>query len=49
LARGAYNKENAKRDLATMIILHEYSLSIVDHIGFIRFVTTIQPLFQLPL
>ena len=48
LACGAYNEENAKRELATMIILHEYPLSIVDHIGFIRFVTTIQPLFQLP-
>jgi len=31
-----------------MIILHEYPLSIVDPIGFIRFVTTIQPLLQLP-
>nr|KYP54465.1 Putative AC transposase [Cajanus cajan] len=48
LACGSYNEENARRELALMIILHEYPLSIVDHIGFIRFVAAIQPLFQLP-
>ncbi|XP_020238721.1 zinc finger BED domain-containing protein DAYSLEEPER-like [Cajanus cajan] len=47
LACGSYNEENARRELALMIILHEYPLSIVDHIGFIRFVAAIQPLFQL--
>jgi len=48
LACGAYKEENAKSELAIMIILHEYSLAIVDHISFIIFVTTIQLLFQLP-
>nr|KYP56873.1 Putative AC transposase [Cajanus cajan] len=48
LACGSYIEENARRELALMIILHEYPLSIVDHIGFIRFVVAILPLFQLP-
>ncbi|CAN1794461.1 hypothetical protein LINPERHAP1_LOCUS20305 [Linum perenne] len=31
-----------------MIILHEYPMCIVDHIGFRRFVFIIQPLFHCP-
>lgn len=37
----------ARRELAAMIILHEYPLSIVDHIGFRRFVSALQPLFKM--
>jgi len=29
-----------------MIVLHEYPLSIVDHIGFKEFCATLQPLFM---
>ncbi|XP_048559616.1 zinc finger BED domain-containing protein RICESLEEPER 2-like [Triticum urartu] len=30
-----------------MIVLHEYPLSIVDHTGFRRFVSALQPLFSM--
>ena len=30
-----------------MIILHEYPLSIVDHIGFRKYSTSLQPLFRM--
>jgi hypothetical protein len=30
-----------------MIILHEYPLSIVDHYGFSKFVTALQPMFKM--
>jgi hypothetical protein len=30
-----------------MIILHEYPLSIVDHYGFRKFVTVLQPMFKM--
>ena len=30
-----------------MVILHEYPLSIVDHIGFREFVASLQPMFKL--
>ncbi|CAN1752433.1 Zinc finger BED domain-containing protein DAYSLEEPER [Linum perenne] len=31
-----------------MILLHEYPLSIVDHIGFKRYSCSLQPLFKVP-
>lgn len=42
-----FDPEVARRELAAMIILHEYPLSIVDHTGFRRFVTALQPLFKI--
>lgn len=30
-----------------MLVLHEYPLSIVDHVGFRRFVSALQPLFKM--
>lgn len=42
----AFNQESARRALARMIILHEYPMSIVDHMGFKDFCTTLQPLFK---
>ena len=36
-----------RNNLARMIILHEYPLSIVDHIRFREFVASLQPLFKL--
>ncbi|KAG5552225.1 hypothetical protein RHGRI_010340 [Rhododendron griersonianum] len=37
----------ARRALACMIIMHEYPLSIVDHIGFRNFVQALQPAFTM--
>lgn len=48
LSTGIYDAENSKKELAHAIILHEYPLSIVDHIGFRRYSTSLQPIFQVP-
>jgi len=42
-----FDPEVARRELAAMIILHEYPLSMVDHTGFRRFVSALQPLFKM--
>jgi len=34
LCAGIYNAQNVRKELANAIILQEYPLSIVDHIGF---------------
>ncbi|KAL6339971.1 hypothetical protein AAG906_038806 [Vitis piasezkii] len=36
-----------REKLARAIILHEYPLSIVDHVGFREFATSLQPLFKM--
>ncbi|XP_026394892.1 zinc finger BED domain-containing protein RICESLEEPER 1-like [Papaver somniferum] len=41
-----FDQERSRYDLARMIILHEYPLAIVEHIGFKRFVENLQPSFQ---
>jgi len=33
-----FDQETARKELSAMIILHEYPLSMVDHVGFRRFV-----------
>ncbi|CAN1190018.1 Putative AC transposase [Linum perenne] len=43
-----YNYEVAKKMLCSMILIHEYPLSIVDHLGFQRFCCALQPLFKVP-
>ncbi|XP_022883127.1 zinc finger BED domain-containing protein RICESLEEPER 2-like [Olea europaea var. sylvestris] len=45
---GAFNfdQEKGRTELANMIILHEYSLLMVEHTGFRKFCNTIQPLFK---
>ncbi|KAK3042761.1 hypothetical protein RJ639_000819 [Escallonia herrerae] len=56
LLAGIMGKANAKpelgfcqdRELGNMIILHEYPLSIVDHAGFRRYSSALQPLFKIP-
>ncbi|CAI8592281.1 unnamed protein product [Vicia faba] len=45
---GVYDAENSKKELAHAIILHEYSLSIMGHIGFRKCTTSLQPTFQVP-
>ncbi|KAK2652189.1 hypothetical protein Ddye_012045 [Dipteronia dyeriana] len=43
-----FDQDIARRELANMVILHEYPLSIVDHSGFQRFLTSVQPMFKIP-
>ena len=42
-----FDQEIARKELAAMIVLHEYPLSMVDHAGFRRFVSALQPLFKM--
>lgn len=48
LGTRTYDAENAREELANAIIMHEYPLSIVDHLGFKRYSAALQPLFQVP-
>jgi hypothetical protein len=41
-----FNQDKARKEVAAMIILHEYPLCIVDHVGFRRFISALQPLFK---
>jgi hypothetical protein len=43
----SFDPEVARKELAAMIALHEYPLCIVEHIGFRRFVSALQPLFKM--
>ncbi|CAN1186815.1 Putative AC transposase [Linum perenne] len=43
-----YNYDVTIKELCSMILVHEYPLSIVDHIGFRRYSCSLQPLFQVP-
>lgn len=46
LASGKFDQERSRFDLARMIILHGYPLTMVDHVGFKVFVKNLQPLFE---
>uniref|UniRef100_A0ACD5Y5K0 Uncharacterized protein n=2 Tax=Avena sativa TaxID=4498 RepID=A0ACD5Y5K0_AVESA len=41
-----FNQEVARKELALMICVHEYPLSIVDHARFRKFCNCLQPLFK---
>ncbi|KAI9115799.1 hypothetical protein K1719_013468 [Acacia pycnantha] len=41
------DQRRSQLDLARMIILHGYPLSIVEHVGFKMFVKNLQPMFEL--
>ncbi|XP_042432585.1 zinc finger BED domain-containing protein RICESLEEPER 2-like [Zingiber officinale] len=41
-----FNQDQARAELANMIILHEYPLSLVDHVGFRRYSYALQPIFK---
>ncbi|GAB4857221.1 hypothetical protein Ancab_040519 [Ancistrocladus abbreviatus] len=43
----AFDQERSQLDLARMIILHGYPLSMVEHVGFKVFVKNLQPLFDI--
>ncbi|CAM8948829.1 unnamed protein product [Rhodiola kirilowii] len=40
------DEERSRLDLAYMIIMHNYPLSMTEHLGFSKFVKNLQPLFQ---
>jgi hypothetical protein len=42
-----FDQDVARKELALMIIVHEYPLSMVDHIGFRKFCAALQPAFKL--
>ena len=42
-----FDQVKVRNNLARTVILHEYPLSMVDHIGFREFVSSLQPLFKL--
>ena len=42
-----FDQEIARKELSSMIVLHEYPLSMVDHVGFRRFVGALPPLFKI--
>ena len=42
-----FDRVKERNNLARMVILHEYPLSMVDHIVFREFVSSLQPLFKL--
>ncbi|KAL0290533.1 UNVERIFIED_CONTAM: hypothetical protein Scaly_2667400 [Sesamum calycinum] len=42
-----FNQEETRRELASMVILHDYPRSVVDHIGFRRYSTCFQPCFNM--
>ncbi|KAK3021130.1 hypothetical protein RJ639_045903 [Escallonia herrerae] len=48
LGNYTFDQDFARRELGNMIILHEYPLSIVDHVGFRRYSSALQPLFKIP-
>ncbi|XP_060177832.1 zinc finger BED domain-containing protein DAYSLEEPER-like [Lycium barbarum] len=42
-----FDQDVSRKELAHAIILHEYPPSIVDHVGFRKFVASLQPLFKM--
>ncbi|KAE8669895.1 hypothetical protein F3Y22_tig00112215pilonHSYRG00240 [Hibiscus syriacus] len=48
LAPYEFHQDKGRKDLAEMIILHEYPLTIVDHYGFRKYSKTLQPGFKVP-
>ena len=48
LAASQYKADVARKELCSMILVHEYPLSIVEHLGFKRFCCALQPQFTVP-
>ena len=42
-----FNQDVSRKELANFVVLHEQPLSIVDHVGFKRFVSSLQPQFNM--
>jgi len=47
LEKYVFDQDVARKELALMIIVHEYPLSMVDHIGFRKFCAALQLAFKL--
>ncbi|KAF8651101.1 hypothetical protein HU200_063633 [Digitaria exilis] len=43
-----FDQEVVRKELALMICLHVYPLSLVDHTAFRKFCAAMQPLFKVP-
>ncbi|KAI3783257.1 hypothetical protein L1987_42333 [Smallanthus sonchifolius] len=43
-----FDADKSRHDLAEMVIVHEYPLSMVEHHGFRKFVGSLQPFFKVP-
>ncbi|TXG63500.1 hypothetical protein EZV62_010494 [Acer yangbiense] len=48
LSAHEFNQDISRKELANMVVLHEYPLSMVDHSRFQRFVGSIQLRFKIP-
>jgi len=42
-----FNQEKSRQDLAEMIIIYKYPLSIIGHLGFRGFVSGLNPNFEM--
>ena len=42
-----FDQDVSRKELGSMMVLHEYPISMVDHAGFQRFVLALQPLFKI--
>jgi hypothetical protein len=47
LEKYVFDQDVARKELALMIIVHEYPLSMVDHVGFKKFCAALQSSFKL--
>ncbi|XP_039032840.1 zinc finger BED domain-containing protein RICESLEEPER 2-like [Hibiscus syriacus] len=43
-----FDPEKSRKDIAEMVIVHEYPLVMVEHHGFRKFMVGLQPLFKVP-
>ncbi|CAN0917467.1 Putative AC transposase [Linum grandiflorum] len=48
LSANQFSSDVSRKELCIMILMHEYPLSMVDHLYFKRFCCTLQPLFKVP-
>jgi len=47
LENSNFSQEVSRKELVSMVVMHEYPLAIVDHVGFRRFVQSLNPNFKL--
>ncbi|CAN0885685.1 hypothetical protein LINGRAHAP2_LOCUS15188 [Linum grandiflorum] len=48
LFASAFDASFSKKELAAAIIMHEYPISMVDHLYFKRVMCSLQPIFSVP-
>ena len=48
MSTGHFNSEISRKELATMILMHEHPLSMVDHLYFKILCNSLQSLFKVP-